>query len=247
MSTKYIASNWRLPNKAGVDSYLNDNYGLTFDGSELIDCGADTNLDLNNSFSISAWIKFTSTSSMVVLSKREATKISLLIELGSGKTFTAIRDASSNIAITNTYSGTYNDGNWHHIIATFDRTANELKLYIDNDGQLYNSRYMPIIKNLSKKMKKGKVDKRLAVKGFMYLVDDGVKKYIKDYGGSGVFTKRDKIEVAKEFADEFEEIYKNKEYDFMEAYDIWAEDGSFGYTMTGIVEAEYGGRMVKLG
>jgi len=32
-----------------------------------------------------------------------------------------------------------------------------------------------------------------------------------------------------------------------ESYDIWAEDGSFGYTMTGIVEAEYGGRKVKLG
>ena len=31
-----------------------------------------------------------------------------------------------------------------------------------------------------------------------------------------------------------------------EAYDIWAEDGSFGYTMTGIVEAEYQGRKVKL-
>ena len=124
----------------------------------------------------------------------------------------------------------------------------ELKLYIDNDGQLYNSRYMPIIKNLSKKMKKGKFDKRLAVKGFMYLVDDGVRKYIRDFGGSkGMFSKKDKIEVAKEFADEFEEIYKNKEYDFMEAYDIWVEDGSFGYTMTGIVEAEYGGRKVKLG
>jgi len=159
----------------------------------------------------------------------------------------------------------------------------ELKLYIDNDGQLYNSRYMPIIKNLSKKMKKGKFDKRLAVKGFMYLVDDGARKYIRDYGGSkGMFSKKDKIEVAKQFADEFEEIYKNKEYDFMEgladklgksiskynkkrkknmdamkklkkkesveeAYDIWAEDGSFGYTMTGIVEAEYGGRKVKLG
>ena len=36
-------------------------------------------------------------------------------------------------------------------------------------------------------------------------------------------------------------------YDESQAYDIWAEDGSFGYTMTGIVEAEYGGRKVKLG
>ena len=32
-----------------------------------------------------------------------------------------------------------------------------------------------------------------------------------------------------------------------EAYDIWAEDGSFGYTMTGLIEAEYQGRKVKLG
>ena len=30
------------------------------------------------------------------------------------------------------------------------------------------------------------------------------------------------------------------------SFDLWAEDGSFGYTMTGIVEAEYQGRKVKL-
>ena len=38
-----------------------------------------------------------------------------------------------------------------------------------------------------------------------------------------------------------------KEENVNESYDIWAEDGSFGYTMTGIVEAEYQGRKVKLG
>ena len=32
-----------------------------------------------------------------------------------------------------------------------------------------------------------------------------------------------------------------------ESYDIWNEDGSFGYTMTGLIEAEYQGRKVKLG
>ena len=32
-----------------------------------------------------------------------------------------------------------------------------------------------------------------------------------------------------------------------EAYDIWMEDGSFGGTFTGLVEAEYQGRKVKLG
>ena len=32
-----------------------------------------------------------------------------------------------------------------------------------------------------------------------------------------------------------------------ESYDLWMEDGSWGYTMTGLVEAEYQGRKVKLG
>ena len=40
---------------------------------------------------------------------------------------------------------------------------------------------------------------------------------------------------------------KKKKESVEEAYDIWMEDGSWGYTMTGIVEAEYQGRKVKLG
>jgi len=40
---------------------------------------------------------------------------------------------------------------------------------------------------------------------------------------------------------------KSKKESVSESYDIWNEDGSFGYTMTGIVEAEYQGRKVKLG
>ena len=120
----------------------------------------------------------------------------------------------------------------------------ELKLYIDNDGQLYRQRYTPIEKNLTKKMEKGKYDSKLAVKLFMYLVDDGAKKYVKDFGGSvkDMFPKKDRIEVAKEFRDEFETEYKVRN----ESYDIWVEDGSFGGTFTGLVEAEYQGRKVKL-
>ena len=120
----------------------------------------------------------------------------------------------------------------------------ELKLYIDNDGQLYRQRYTPIEKNLTKKMEKGKYDSKLAVKLFMYLVDDGAKKYVKDFGGNvrDMFPKKDRIEVAKELRDDFEAEYKVRN----ESYDIWVEDGSFGGTFTGLVEAEYQGRKVKL-
>jgi len=80
--------------------------------------------------------------------------------------------------------------------------ARELEVFIDNDGQLYNQQYLPILKNLSKKSKKGKYDKKLAVKLWMYLVDNGAKKYFKDNKGMGkwndMFNKATRIVVAQE-------------------------------------------------
>ena len=93
----------------------------------------------------------------------------------------------------------------------------ELKLYIDNDSSLYRQRYMPILKNLSRKKKKGNYRKRLAQKAFMYLVDDGAKRYTKSYGGNArdVFPTRQRKDLAKDYVDEFEETFKNQEFDFM--------------------------------
>ena len=93
----------------------------------------------------------------------------------------------------------------------------ELKLYIDNDSSLYRQRYMPILKNLSKKKKKGQYRKGLATKAFMYLIDDGAKRYTKEYGGNvrDVFPKRQRQMLAQDYVDEFESIFKNQEFDFM--------------------------------
>jgi len=51
---------------------------------------------------------------------------------------------------------------------------------------------------------------------------------------------------AKSMWQRIKDKFKKKE-SVEEAYDIWMEDGSFGYTFTGLVEAEYQGRKVKLG
>ena len=40
---------------------------------------------------------------------------------------------------------------------------------------------------------------------------------------------------------------KSKKESVEESYDIYSDDGGWGYTLTGIVEAEYQGRKVKLG
>jgi hypothetical protein len=93
----------------------------------------------------------------------------------------------------------------------------ELKLYIDNDASLYRQRYMPILKNLSRKKKQGKYRKGLASKAFMYLIDDGAKRYVKSYGGNDrdMFPKRQRKDLAKDYVEEFEQIFKDQEFDFM--------------------------------
>lgn len=59
--------------------------------------------------------------------------------------------------------------------------ATELRLYIENDSNIYRQRIQPIIKNLGQKMKRGSFDEKLAVKAFMYAVEDGQKAYNKEY------------------------------------------------------------------
>lgn len=79
--------------------------------------------------------------------------------------------------------------------------ARELRLFIDNDGDLYRQQYLPIDANLKRKIKAGKFDKRLAVKLFMYLADNGARKYVKQFAHSGanvdsVFNKKTRFFVA---------------------------------------------------
>ena len=80
----------------------------------------------------------------------------------------------------------------------------ELKLYIENDGQLYKQRLIPIVKNIQRKMKSGKYDHKKAPKLWMYLVDDGAKKYSKEFSGVK-FGKPERQAVAQEFADEYKD------------------------------------------
>ena len=101
--------------------------------------------------------------------------------------------------------------------ASISEEMKELRLYIDNDSSIYRQRYKPILKNLSRKKKQRKYRKGLASKAFMYLIDDGAKRYTNSYGGNhlDVFPKRQRKQLAKDYVEEFEQIYKNQEYDFM--------------------------------
>jgi hypothetical protein len=96
--------------------------------------------------------------------------------------------------------------------------ARELKLFIENDGDLYRQQHQPIIKNLTVKKAQEKYDSAKAAKLYMYLMDNGAKKYFKQFGSPGMkwmdmFPKKARMEAAKEFVEEFEEAFDDGEYD----------------------------------
>jgi hypothetical protein len=81
--------------------------------------------------------------------------------------------------------------------------AHELRLYIDNDE--YRQRRLPIVDNLLKKKIKGTYDHTKSKKLWMYLVDEGAKKYWREFGGGpGTFPLDVRRAVASELADDFE-------------------------------------------
>ena len=81
----------------------------------------------------------------------------------------------------------------------------ELKLYIENDSDLYRQQIVPIIKNVQRRMKSGKYDHTKAPKLWMYLVDNGAKKYVKEFGGDvrSQFPKDVRQSIAIEFENEY--------------------------------------------
>ena len=84
--------------------------------------------------------------------------------------------------------------------------VNELDSYINNNEDLYRRRFMPIISNLRRKMKRGVYDHEKVIKLWMYLVDDAAKAYVDEHGSidqdvKDVFPKETRLQVAQVIAD----------------------------------------------
>lgn len=92
-------------------------------------------------------------------------------------------------------------------VAEQSEGESQLELSIDNDGDLYRQRVSPIRKNLMTKIAQGKFDINLAPKIYLYLIDEGQKKFMKDvedYKDYGVpITKAQKENLAKEYVNRF--------------------------------------------
>ncbi len=91
--------------------------------------------------------------------------------------------------------------------------AEDLKLYIDNDHDLYKTRWTPIVANLCKHKRRGKYDSDKAVIAFRHLTRAGAKKYAAEYPDDVHITAAVKLEAAQDMRTEFEAEYDLGNYD----------------------------------
>ena len=96
--------------------------------------------------------------------------------------------------------------------------VNELDSYIMNNEDLYRRRFMPIISNIKRKLKRNVYDHEKAQKLWMYLIDDAAKEYVKEFGSqqddvSNMFPKETRMQVARNISDRELENIKQGEYD----------------------------------
>ncbi len=63
-----------------------------------------------------------------------------------------------------------------------EATAHELYLYIENDGQLYRQMYQPQVMNMARRIVRGDFNPEKAVKLVVYLVEEGIRRYRKEFG-----------------------------------------------------------------
>jgi hypothetical protein len=89
----------------------------------------------------------------------------------------------------------------------------ELEIYIENDAGLYRQK-MSILQNVARRASKGMYDPKKAPKLWLYLVDAGAKKYVKEYGGrvQDLFPKTLREMLAREYAVHEYQALKRGEY-----------------------------------
>lgn len=114
---------------------------LNFDGNyTYLDCGTKSSLNLNSSFTASAWVKTNKSSEtyQAILMKSENNYPESLGQQGweliyrsssAGFRF-GIRDQNDKAVLVNALpSG--NIGDWHHVVGVYDDSNNTMRLYID--------------------------------------------------------------------------------------------------------------------
>jgi len=130
------AGNWQIPD--AVSAYPKS---FSFNGTNQYVPIGTTSLGITSAITVSAWVKTTDILASYKVIACEDTSTSgqrnwLLVLNSSRKVqFIVWHTNGTFTSITRVFLDEINDGNWHHILATYDGTANAdgIKLYIDGN------------------------------------------------------------------------------------------------------------------
>lgn len=114
---------------------------LRFEGvDEYVDCGNIASFERTDSFSIEFWMKSTQLGDFRHLISRFAVNTAgWIVRLQSGKIEVCLSYiwSTSHLIRKKTIVNTYNDGNWHHVVVTYNGSslASGLLIYVDGSNQ----------------------------------------------------------------------------------------------------------------
>jgi len=103
---------------------------LKFDGTDdHIDCGNDGSLQIRDKITLSAWGKTSSTITQQIIAKDDSINRNYLLQYNSSSNIPRFIIWINNEMKIASNSATIVDGNWHHIVGTYD--GNNVKIYVD--------------------------------------------------------------------------------------------------------------------
>jgi len=108
--------------------------GAGFNGSTSKIALPNNDWSQSTGFSVSAWVKSSASTDQMIIARDNVSGTGrmffLRLELTTGKAEFLRFDSSTSVVTDIKSSSAYNDGNWHHIVATFDNTIGS-KIYVD--------------------------------------------------------------------------------------------------------------------
>lgn len=116
--------------------------GLSFITSSYVDCGKNTSLNVSNEYTISLWVKPTTTnaSSRILITRGMAVSGEYLIQLYSGNLIYFYQTVTGNLyAVQQAYAFPH-DNAFHHVAMTFKYNGTNSTLSAYLDGQFKGSR-----------------------------------------------------------------------------------------------------------
>ena len=106
--------------------------------------------------------------------------------------------------------------NFYDRLASDPTAMSEIEMFIDNNRNLYRQQFLPIIKNIQRKIKSGKYDHALAPKLWGYLIENGMKLYAKenrDPRWIDLLSTKDRKVLAQKYADVYYDEIMNGNFD----------------------------------